>query len=63
MSDVPMLHVPNKKDLIKKALEDTDFMVNTKRDPGVFLLSMLNTITDKCQTHMSLHPVKGEKNE
>jgi hypothetical protein len=30
MLDVPTLHVPNNKELIKKALEDTDFMVNTK---------------------------------
>lgn len=36
MSNVPTLHVPNKKVLIKKALKDTDFMVGTKRDPGTF---------------------------
>lgn len=30
MSSVPTLHVPNKKSLIKKALEDEDFMVATK---------------------------------
>jgi hypothetical protein len=36
MSEVPTILVPNKKSLIKKALEDSDFMVTTKRDPGVF---------------------------
>ena len=36
MGDVPTLHVPNKKSLIKEALQDTDFMVGTKRDPGIF---------------------------
>ena len=35
MGEVPTIHVPNKKSLIKKALEDKDFMVSTKRDPGV----------------------------
>ncbi|MCL2860489.1 MAG: hypothetical protein FWF46_08110 [Oscillospiraceae bacterium] len=30
MDKVPTIHIPNKKELIKKALEDTDFMVNTK---------------------------------
>lgn len=30
MSEVPTLHVPNKKALIEKALNDKDFMVNTK---------------------------------
>ena len=36
MSSVPTLHVPNKKTLIRKALSDSDFMVSTKCDPGVF---------------------------
>ena len=36
MNKVPTIHVPNKKSLIKKALEDEDFEVNTKCDPGVF---------------------------
>jgi len=36
MSDVPTLHIPNRKSLIKKALEDEDFMVSTKCDPKVF---------------------------
>ena len=36
MEEVPTLHVPNKKSLIRKALEDEDFMVSTKRVPGVF---------------------------
>ena len=36
MTNVPTLHVPNKKSLIKKALQDDDFQVQTKRKPGVF---------------------------
>lgn len=32
MSNVPTLHVPNKKSLIKLALEAKDFMVNSKGD-------------------------------
>ena len=36
MKKVPTIHVPNRKALIKKALEDSDFMVQRKVDPGVF---------------------------
>lgn len=36
MGEVPTIHIPNKKNLIKKALNDPDFMVNTKCDPGQF---------------------------
>ena len=36
MADVPTLHVPNKKSLIKKALQSDGFQVQTKREPGVF---------------------------
>ena len=36
MTDVPTLHVPNKKSLIKSALEDNDFRVQTKGDPMVY---------------------------
>ena len=36
MENVPTIHVPNKKSLIQKALQDDDFTVQTKRDPGVF---------------------------
>ena len=36
MKEVPTIHVPNKKSLIKKALENKDFMVSTKCDPGVY---------------------------
>lgn len=36
MSDVPTIHVPNKKALIKKALQDDDFKVQTKGTAGVF---------------------------
>ena len=39
MGSVPTLHIPNKKALIKKALENEDFMVNTKCDPGIFFYS------------------------
>lgn len=36
MKDVPTLHIPNKKDLIKKALNDPDFMVATKCDANTY---------------------------
>lgn len=36
MANVPTIHIPNKKELIKKALNDTDFMVNTKCSAAVF---------------------------
>ena len=36
MKKVPTIHVPNKKILIKKALENEDFMVSTKCEPRVF---------------------------
>ena len=36
MGKVPTLHVPNKKSLIKKALEDKKFSVTTKCDPAVY---------------------------
>ena len=36
MADVPTIHVPNKKSLIKKALQDDDFKVQTKGTAGVF---------------------------
>ena len=36
MREVPTIHIPNRKLLINKALNDTDFMVNTKCDPGQF---------------------------
>lgn len=34
--EVPTIHIPNKKDLIKKTLNDPDFMVNTKCSPGEY---------------------------
>lgn len=34
MGNVPTLHVPNKKILIKSALNDSDYMVGTKTTPG-----------------------------
>ena len=37
MGKVPTLHIPNKKDQIKKALENSDFMVNTKCDAGAYV--------------------------
>lgn len=36
MANVPTLHVPNKKALIKSALNDTDFMVNTKASANTY---------------------------
>ena len=36
MGDVPTIHVPNKKSLIKRALQDDDFKVQTKADPKTF---------------------------
>ena len=36
MKCVPTLHVPNKKSLIRKALADDDFQVQSKGDAGVF---------------------------
>ena len=36
MADVPTMHVPNRKSLIKEALQDDDFKVQTKRKAGVF---------------------------
>lgn len=36
MSEVPTLHIPMKKSLIRSALEDTDFMVSTKKKTGTF---------------------------
>lgn len=35
-NDVPTLHVPNNKALIRKALGNSDFQVATKGNPGVF---------------------------
>jgi hypothetical protein len=34
MSKVPTIHIPMKKDLIEKALNDSNFMVNTKCKPA-----------------------------
>jgi hypothetical protein len=36
MGKVPTLHVPMNKDLIKKSLQDSDFMVGTKKDSGIY---------------------------
>ncbi len=36
MKDVPTLHVPNKKSLIKSALQNDDFKVQTKCKPDIF---------------------------
>jgi hypothetical protein len=36
MSAVPTIHVPNKKSLIEKALNDPGFRIATKRDPGTY---------------------------
>ncbi len=37
MDQVPTLHIPFKKDLIKKALEDENFMVQTKTENGKYI--------------------------
>ena len=36
MEEVPTLHVPMKKELIKSALENEGFMVGSKKDPGIY---------------------------
>lgn len=36
MENVPTVHVPNKKSLIQNALQNDDFMVQTKCEPDVF---------------------------
>lgn len=36
MNQVPTLHIPNKKALIKSALEDKNFMINTAKDAGKY---------------------------
>lgn len=36
--DVPVLHIPFKKDLIRRALQDKNFMINTKVEPGNYIL-------------------------
>lgn len=36
MGSVPTLHIPNKKALIKKALQESGFMVNTKNNPDTY---------------------------
>lgn len=36
MDEVPTIHIPYKKDLIRSALSDTDLMVGSKRSPGIY---------------------------
>jgi hypothetical protein len=36
MKNVPTLHVPMNKNLIKTALQDSDFMVGSKKDSGIY---------------------------
>lgn len=36
MKEVPTLHVPMKKELVKSALQDDGFMVGSKKDPGIY---------------------------
>ncbi len=36
MADVPTIHLPNKKELIKSALSDTNFMINTKGEANIY---------------------------
>ena len=39
MDKVPTIHVPYKKELIKKALQDEDFMINSKTKAGRYYFS------------------------
>ena len=36
MKNVPTIHIPLRKSLIEKSLRDEDFMIATKKDPGIF---------------------------
>ncbi len=36
IGEVPTIHVPNQKALIKSALNNSDFMVATKKTPGIY---------------------------
>jgi hypothetical protein len=36
MGKVPTLHVPMNKELIKKSLQDSDFMVGSKKESGIY---------------------------
>ena len=36
MGKVPTLHVPMNKELIKKSLQDSDFMVDSKKESGIY---------------------------
>jgi len=36
MGNVPTLHIPNKKAVIKNALNNEGFMINTKKDSGEY---------------------------
>ena len=36
MKNVPTIHVPLNKSLIEKSLRDEDFMIATKKNPGIF---------------------------
>lgn len=36
MGSIPTIHIPNKKELIEKALNNTDFMINTKCSNGIY---------------------------
>lgn len=38
MNAVPVLHIPYKKDFIRRALQDENFMINTKRRLGNYII-------------------------
>lgn len=40
MSKVPTIHIPCNKGLIKSALSDSDFMVNSKCESGIYFYSL-----------------------
>jgi len=42
MTEVPTIHIPMKKELIKIALENNDFMIQTKKTKGIFFYIILN---------------------
>jgi hypothetical protein len=40
MSNVPTLHIPMKKNLIEKALNNSDFMINTKTNSSTYFFDL-----------------------
>ncbi len=40
MSQVPTLHIPYKKEVVKNALNDSDFMINTKGESKIYFYKL-----------------------